>query len=194
MLQGIPTGTHQTPRQPSLWHGGPGPQVIRVVRWTPSAGKANRHARPKSEPPPAVAHLFISAARNNSPVSDAGARAHESYSLGVGSRVQKRWTTARASTTPPRGPHRRHRRWFFKPMQRSRRLTRGPVKPSGMGPRVSQPRGQPWQLAWPRADWRWLRQQTQGSGVPFANQALAPPVGSYPPLRWARGPLSVPWN
>jgi hypothetical protein len=25
-----------------------------------------------------------------------------------------------------------------------------------------------------------------------ANQALAPPAGSYPPLRWARGPLSVP--
>jgi hypothetical protein len=25
-----------------------------------------------------------------------------------------------------------------------------------------------------------------------ADQALAPPAGSFPPLRWARGPLSVP--
>jgi hypothetical protein len=24
-------------------------------------------------------------------------------------------------------------------------------------------------------------------------QVMAPPVGSRPPLRWARGPLSVPW-
>jgi hypothetical protein len=33
-----------------------------------------------------------------------------------------------------------------------------------------------------------------GSGAPIASQALAPPTGSYPPLRRARGPLSVPWN
>jgi hypothetical protein len=26
------------------------------------------------------------------------------------------------------------------------------------------------------------------------NQALAPPTGLQPPLRRARGPLSVPWN
>jgi hypothetical protein len=32
----------------------------------------------------------------------------------------------------------------------------------------------------------------QGS-EPIANQTLAPPVGSYPPLRRAQGPLSVPW-
>jgi hypothetical protein len=25
-------------------------------------------------------------------------------------------------------------------------------------------------------------------------KALAPPAGSHPPLRWARGPLSVPRN
>jgi hypothetical protein len=49
---------------------------------SPSAKKANRHAR--SEPPPAVARLFISA-ENNGPVYDTGAPAHKSYSLGVGS-------------------------------------------------------------------------------------------------------------
>jgi hypothetical protein len=36
-----------------------------------------------SEPPPAVVRLSISA-KNNGPVSDTGASAHESYSLGVG--------------------------------------------------------------------------------------------------------------
>jgi hypothetical protein len=65
---------------------GPGPQVIQLVCGSPSAEKANRRAR--SEPLPTVVRLFISA-KNNGPVSDTGARAHESYSLGVGSWVQK---------------------------------------------------------------------------------------------------------
>jgi hypothetical protein len=30
------------------------------------------------------------------------------------------------------------------------------------------------------------------SSTPIVDHALAPPAGSYPPLRWARGPLSVP--
>jgi hypothetical protein len=59
---------------------GLGPQVIQLVCGSPSAKKANRHTR--SEPPPAVVRLFISA-ENNGPVSDMGAWAHESYSLGV---------------------------------------------------------------------------------------------------------------
>jgi hypothetical protein len=40
---------------------------------------------------------------------------------------------------------------------------------------------------------RKLRQQVHKSSEPIANQTLAPPVGSFPPLRRARGPLSVPW-
>jgi hypothetical protein len=38
-----------------------------------------------------------------------------------------------------------------------------------------------------------LRQQARRSGRPTANHTLAPPVDSHPPLRRARGPLSVPW-
>jgi hypothetical protein len=48
------------------------------------AEKANRRARPKSEPPPTVVCLFISA-KNNGLVADTEARAHKSYSLGLGS-------------------------------------------------------------------------------------------------------------
>jgi hypothetical protein len=83
---------------------------MQLVSGSPSAKKANRCVRPKSEPSPSVVCLFISATRNNNPVSDAGARAHESYSLGVSSRVQKSQTDARASTAPPRGHRRRQRR------------------------------------------------------------------------------------
>jgi hypothetical protein len=55
------------------------------------------------EPPHAVACLFISAARDDSPVYDTGAQAHRSYSLGDGSRVRKERTAARAGSAPPRG-------------------------------------------------------------------------------------------
>jgi hypothetical protein len=71
------------------------------------AEKANRHA--KSESPPTVVRLFISA-ENNGPVYDTRAQAHMSYSLGVGSWVQEERTAARASTVPPRGRRRRQRR------------------------------------------------------------------------------------
>jgi hypothetical protein len=37
-----------------------------------------------------------------------------------------------------------------------------------------------------------LHQQARRSSRQIANQILAPPAGSHPPLRWARGPLSVP--
>jgi hypothetical protein len=93
-------------KQSSLLHGGPGPQVIQLVCRSPSAEKANRHAR--SEPPPTAVRLSISA-ENYGPVSDTGAWAHESYSLGVGSQVQKSRTAARASTAPPRGRRRGQR-------------------------------------------------------------------------------------
>jgi hypothetical protein len=55
------------------------------------------------ELPHAVAHFFISAARDNSPVYDTGAQAHRSYSLGAGSRVRKERTAKRAGSAPPRG-------------------------------------------------------------------------------------------
>jgi hypothetical protein len=65
--------------------------------------KANHRAHLWSEPPHAVARLFISAARDNSPVYDTGAQAHRSHSLDAGSRVRKEWTAARAGSAPPRG-------------------------------------------------------------------------------------------
>jgi hypothetical protein len=49
----------------SLWHGGPGPRVILLVRWSPCAKKVNHHAR--SEPP----RLFISA-ESSGPASNTG--------------------------------------------------------------------------------------------------------------------------
>jgi hypothetical protein len=87
----------------------------------------------KSEPPPAVARLFISAARNNSPVYDMGAQAHESYSLGAGSRVRKERTVARAGTAPPRGHDRRQKENFKTNAAVSRRPARGLAKPPGVG-------------------------------------------------------------
>jgi hypothetical protein len=67
------------------------------------AKEANRRTR--STPPPAVARLFTST-KTNSPVSNTGARAYKSSSLGAGSWVQRSRTAARASTVPPRGHHR----------------------------------------------------------------------------------------
>jgi hypothetical protein len=60
---------------------GPGPTSQLLRRRSPSAKKANRHER--SKPPPAILRLFTSS-ETNSPVSDTGARAHESSSLGAG--------------------------------------------------------------------------------------------------------------
>jgi hypothetical protein len=60
----------------------------------------------RSEPPPAIVRLFISA-ENKGPVYDMGAQTHKSYSLGVSSWVQKERTAARASTASPRGRCRR---------------------------------------------------------------------------------------
>jgi hypothetical protein len=104
--------TRRAPMQLSLWHAGPGPQVIQLVCGSPSAKKANRRARPKSEPPPTVARLSVSAG-NNSPVYDMGGQAHKSYSLGVGSLVQKERIAACTSTAPPRDHCRRQRRRVF---------------------------------------------------------------------------------
>jgi hypothetical protein len=47
----------------------------------------------RSTPPPAIVCLFTSA-ESSGPVSNTGARAHKSYSSGVGLRVRRRWTAA----------------------------------------------------------------------------------------------------
>jgi hypothetical protein len=86
---------------------GPGPQVIQLVCGSLSAEKANRHVR--SEPPPVVVRLSISTG-SKGPVSDMGARAHESSSLGAGSWVLGSRATTHASTALPRGHRRRQRR------------------------------------------------------------------------------------
>jgi hypothetical protein len=130
MPQKISPDAHQS--NPAYDTGGPGPQFIQLVCGSPSAKKANRHAR--SEPPPTAVRLFISTARNNSPLYDMGAQAHESYSLGVGSRVQKSRTAACASTAPPRAAAEDREGVFFKTNAAvSRRPARGPVQPSGVG-------------------------------------------------------------
>jgi hypothetical protein len=104
-----------------------------------SAEKANRLAR--SEPPPAVVRPFISA-EGNGLVNDAGARAHESYSLGVGFRVQKKQTAEREANRRAR-PHVTSR-----PLQRNNfqlgRRQQGASRVArrnrqAWGPRVRQP-------------------------------------------------------
>jgi hypothetical protein len=63
-------------------------------------------------------------------------------------RYRKSRTAARASTAPPRGRSRRQRRWIFEPRQRYRGASRVARRNHhAWGPRVSQPRGQTWQLA-----------------------------------------------
>jgi hypothetical protein len=85
-----PLHLHQKQRT-SLWHGGPGPRVILFGHCLPCAEKANRRAR--STPPPPVVRLFTSA-ESSRPTSGTGARAHESYSSGVGFHVQRRGIAA----------------------------------------------------------------------------------------------------
>jgi hypothetical protein len=75
-------------------------KVIQLVCGSPSAKKANCHAR--SESP----RLSIST-ESSGPASGTGAQAHESYSLGLGLRVRRRQTTTRgvncrASSSPPK--------------------------------------------------------------------------------------------
>jgi hypothetical protein len=66
----------------------------------------------------------------------------------------------------------------------SRRLARGLAKPSCVGAAGQSAAGT--DVAVGVTEGR-LRQQTHRSGAPIASLALAPPAGSYPPLRWARG-------
>jgi hypothetical protein len=82
------------------WAWGPGPHIRRLACRFLCVEKTDRRVR--SMPPPTVAHLFASA-KSNSPVSNTGAQARESYSSGAGPWVQRSQTTARANTVPPRG-------------------------------------------------------------------------------------------
>jgi hypothetical protein len=81
-----------------------------VVRLFTSAESSGPVCRVRSTPPHAVVRLFAST-ETNSLVSDTGARAHKSSSLGAGSWVQRSRTAARVSTTPPQG--RRGRQKIF---------------------------------------------------------------------------------
>ena len=71
-------------KQSNLWHGGPGPHVMHLARRFLCAEKAKANRRVESTPPPAVVRLFAPA-ETDSLVSDMGARAHESPSLGASS-------------------------------------------------------------------------------------------------------------
>jgi hypothetical protein len=100
---------------------GPGP--MSHTPWVSASECEEGESPRRGKPPPVVVRLFTFAETNN-PVSDTGARAHESSSLGVGSWVQRSRTTARASTASYRGtPH---------VAQQNHKVRR---------PRVSQPRG-----------------------------------------------------
>jgi hypothetical protein len=90
--------------QPQAW--GPGPHARYLACRLLCAEKADR--RVKSTPPPTIAHLFAST-KDNSPVADTGAQAHESSSSGAGPWVQRSQTAARANTAPPRGHRRRQK-------------------------------------------------------------------------------------
>jgi hypothetical protein len=100
-----------------------------------------------------VARLSTSA-KTNSPVSDARVRAHESSSLGASSWAQRSRTAARASVVPPRASTEDGEGEFSKLMQRYRGTSLvAQLNHQVRGSRVSQPRGQTWQLACPKASW-----------------------------------------
>jgi hypothetical protein len=86
-----------------------GPRPTSHTPWVSAFEYKEGESPRRSKPSPAVVRLFTSA-ETNSPVSDTGAWAHESSSLGTGSRVQRSRTAARASTASHRGRSRRQRR------------------------------------------------------------------------------------
>jgi hypothetical protein len=87
-----PRSTSQTDCAPNSWCGkGEPPHALE--RRTAARGRVPLHLR-----------------QNNSPDYDMGPRVHRSYSLGAGSRVQKKRTAARAGSALPQGRDRRQRR------------------------------------------------------------------------------------
>jgi hypothetical protein len=128
-----------------------------------------------------------------------GAQAHESYSLGAGSRVWKEQTAARAGSAPPRGRGRRQKEIFKTNAAVSRRPARGPAKPPGVGATGQSAAGTDMAVGVTEggltvsASAR-TKTARQSPNKPCWGevQALAPPEGSHPPLRWAPGPLSIP--
>jgi hypothetical protein len=101
----------------------------------------------RSGPPPAVVRLFTSAEAND-PVSDVRARAHESASLGAGSWVQKVEPPLAPVLRPLRAAVEDRKGEFSKPMQWYRGTPRmAQQNHQVQRPRVSQSRGQAWQLA-----------------------------------------------
>jgi hypothetical protein len=182
-------------QQPSLWRGGPGPRVILFGRWPPCAEKANRRVR--STPPPAVVHLFIFA-ESSGPASSAGARAHESYSLGVGLRAP---VPKCSEVEPPLAPVLRllgasaeDKKNFKTNAAVSRHPAHGPAKASSAEVTGQSAAGTDVAVGVFEDGLAVISPASAQNSAPIDNPALAPPAGSYPPLRRARGPLSVPWN
>jgi hypothetical protein len=155
--------------------------------------KRRTAARSKSEPPPAVARLFISAARNNSLDYDTGAWVDRSYSLGVGSWVQKKRTAARIGSALPRGRDKRQTGDFLNQCSGTEAPHAWPDATTRCGGRGSVSRGDKYG-SW--RDRRWIDGEYVSRRTEAACKSpirlLAPPAGSHPPLRWAQGPLSVP--
>jgi hypothetical protein len=177
----------------SLWHGGPGPRVMLLGRWPPCAEKVNCRVRctptpvvvclftfaessepvcrVRSTPPPAVVRLFASA-KTNSPVSDMGAQARESSSLGTGSWVQISRTAARASTTPPWGRHRRQ-----KDFQNQCSGIEAPSKSIKCGGHMSVTRGDR------RRSWRVRRRASSNYDNKRTEAARQSPIKLWPHLQ-----------
>jgi hypothetical protein len=86
-----------------------GPRPTSHSPWVSASECEEGESPRRSKPPPAVVRIFTST-ETNSPVSDTGARAHESSSLGASSWVHRSRTVARASTASHRGRSRRQRR------------------------------------------------------------------------------------
>jgi hypothetical protein len=86
---------------------GPGPTSH--TPWASASECEEGESPRRSKQPPAVVRLLTSTKTNNL-VSNTGARAHESPSLGASSWVHRSRTDAHASTASPRGRSRRQRR------------------------------------------------------------------------------------
>jgi hypothetical protein len=147
----------------------------------------------RGTPPSAVVRLFTSA-ETNSPVFDTGAWAHESSSMGAGSWVQRSRTAARASTAPPWGLRRRQK--IFQTqcsgIEAPRTWPSKTIKCGGHGLVSHGDRHGSWHDRG-RTGSNYASERMEEAHQ-STNLALAPPVGLYPPLRRAQGPLSVPWK
>jgi hypothetical protein len=173
--------------QPSdLWHGGPSPHVMHLVHRFLCAEKANRCVKKHAT---ACDSAPLRPRRNRQPSLWHGGLGPRVILLGRWYlRTEKSHHRSRqyhASSGPPQKMD------FQNQCSDSRHPTHGPTKPlsvevtgqlaAGTGVAVDVTKGGPAVITLTGAQ----------KHEPIANQTLAPPGGSYPPLRRARGPLSV---